>query len=81
MINPLIDNLSEYTEAQLEEKIIDLQRKYFQTRNMQLQSQIANILEIYKNEIQVRRALEAQRQREQLENDGEEGLDNLINIS
>jgi len=81
MINPLIDNLSEYTETQLEEKIIDLQRKYFQTRNMQLQSQIANILEIYKNEIQVRRALEAQRQREQLENDGEEGLDNLINIS
>ena len=81
MINPLIDNLSEYTETQLEEKIIDLQRKYFQTRNLQLQSQIANILEIYKNEIQVRRALEAQRQREQLENDGEEGLDNLINIS
>ena len=81
MINPLIDNLSEHTDAQLEEKIIDLQRKYFQTRNMQLQSQIANILEIYKNEIQVRRALEAQRQREQLENDGEEGLDNLINIS
>lgn len=81
MINPLIDNLSEYTDAQLEEKIIDLQRKYFQTRNLQVQSQIANILEIYKNEIQVRRALEAQRQREQLENDGEEGLDNLINIS
>jgi len=81
MINPLIDNLSEYTETQLEEKIIDLQRKYFQTRNLQVQSQIANILEIYKNEIQVRRALEAQRQREQLENDGEEGLDNLINIS
>lgn len=81
MINPLIDNLSEYTDAQLEEKIIDLQRKYFQTRNLQVQSQIANILEIYKNEIQVRRALEAQRQREQLENDGEEGLDSLINIS
>ena len=81
MINPLIDSLSEYTEAQLEEKIIDLQRKYFQTHNLQLQSQIANILEIYKNEIQVRRALEAQRQRQQLENDGEEGLDNLINVS
>ena len=81
MINPLIDNLSEYTETQLEEKIIDLQRKYFQTRNLQVQSQIANILEIYKNEIQVRRALEAQRQREQLENNGEDGLDSLINIS
>jgi hypothetical protein len=80
MINPLIDSLSQYTVNELEEKVMDLQRKYFQTHNPDLQLQIANILDIYKNELHTRRAIEAQRQREQLD-DGENSLDNLINVS
>ena len=81
MINPLIDNLSNFTENELEEKIMDLQRKYFLSHNPGLQAQIANVLEVYKNELQVRRAIEAQRQRDQMQENGESGLDDLINIS
>jgi hypothetical protein len=78
MLNPLVDSLADYNLTQLEDKIIELQRKYFQTRNPGLQAQIANILEIYKEELYTRRAIEAQRQRDQ---DGNNSLDSLINIS
>ena len=57
----------------------DLQRKYFQTRNLSLQQQIANVLDIYKIELQDRRAKELNRQQSQQNDDN--SLDNLINIS
>ena len=79
MINPLVDSLSNFNEAQLESKVIELQRKYFQTNNIHLQSQIANVLEIYKNELHTRRAIAAQKQKDQ--QNGDNGLDSLINIS
>lgn len=81
MINPLIDSLSNITESQLEAKVMELQRKYFQTHNMDLRTQIANILEIYKQELYTRRAQSAQRQREQYQQNGGNDLDSLINIS
>lgn len=81
MINPLIDSLDHLTENELEEKIIDLQRKYFLTRNPEVQLQIANILEIYKNEIRTRRMIQAQRQHQESQDNGDNSLDNLINIS
>lgn len=80
MINPLIDNLDKFTEAQLEEKVVDLQRKYFSTRNTGLQAQIANVLTIYQNELYTRRALEAERQKKQMAENGGADLDSLINI-
>ena len=79
MLNPLVDSLANLSINELEEKIVVLQRRYFMTSNLGVQSQIANFLEIYKEEIQTRRAIEQQRQREQ--DNGESGLDNLINIS
>lgn len=79
MINPLIDNLSNFSPNELEQKVFELQRKYFMTHNPQVQSQIVNILEIYKEELRTRRAQEAQRLKDQMS--GEEGLDNLIKIS
>ena len=79
MLNPLVDSLSDLSINELEEKIVVLQRRYFMTGNIGVQSQIANFLEIYKEEIQTRRAIEQQRQREQ--DNGESGLDNLINVS
>lgn len=79
MINPLIDSLDHFTLQELEDKIADLQRKYFLTRNPQVQVQIANILDIYKIELQDRRIKELKRQQSQ-DND-ENSLDNLINIS
>lgn len=79
MINPLVDSLSDLTVTQLEEKTIDLQRKYFMTNNPQVQEQISNILEIYQIEVQTRRAIEYQRQKDQ--QNGENDLDSLINVS
>ena len=79
MLNPLVDSLSDLTINELEEKIVVLQRRYFMTANPGVQSQIQNFLEIYKEELHTRRAIEANRQKEQ--QDGENGLDNLIKVS
>ena len=79
MLNPLIDSLEGLTLNELEDKVVELQRKYFMTYNSQVQAQISNILYIYKEEIKNRRAIEYQRQKDQL--NGENGLDSLINIS
>lgn len=81
MINPLIDNLSDLTDVQLEAKVMELQRKYFQTHNPGVKAQIVNLLEIYKSELAVRRSIAAQRQREQYQNNDGNDLDSLINIS
>jgi inorganic pyrophosphatase/exopolyphosphatase len=78
MFNPLVDDLSKLDDSEVDSKISELGRKYFQTRNPQLQSQIAVILEMYKQEMATRRAKAMQQIREQ---NGEKGLDNLINIS
>ena len=79
MLNPLVDSLANFTLTELENKVVELQRKYFMTHNPQVQAQIANILQIYKEEAHTRRAIEYQRQRDQ-ENGGK-GLDSLINVS
>tara|TARA_B110000503_G_scaffold38376_1_gene62985 strand:+ start:582 stop:821 length:240 start_codon:yes stop_codon:yes gene_type:complete len=79
MLNPLVDSLAGLTINQLEEKISTLQRRYFMTHNPQVQHQIANFLEIYKEEAHTRRAIEYERQKTQ--ENGDKGLDSLINIS
>ena len=78
MFNPLVDDFSTLTDSEVEDKISELSRKYFQSRNPQVQMQIATILEMFKEEARARRASSLQRQSEQ---NGENGLDNLINIS
>lgn len=80
MHNPLVHGLGNLTTQELEQKIIELQRKYFQTSNPSVQSQIVNLLDIYKEELNTKRAIEANRQREDQDN-GDNSLDNLINIS
>lgn len=79
MLNPLVDSLADLSINELENKIVVLQRRYFMTANPGVQSQIANFLEIYKQEVQSRRAIEYERQKNQ--DNGENGLDNLINVS
>jgi len=78
MFNPLVDNMSQLTDSELDAKISELGKKYWQSRNPQLQGQIATILEMYKQEAISRR--EKQKIKQDQEN-GENGLDNLINIS
>jgi hypothetical protein len=78
-MHPFINNLSELSDNQIEENIFLLQRRFFQTANPDLQRQIQLALDTYKDEIQSRRAIAAQRQKDA--SDGENGLDNLINVS
>ena len=78
-MHPFINNLSELSDNEVEEKIFLLQRRFFQTSNPELKSQIQLALDTYKEEMNSRRAIAAQRQKDQ--QSGENGLDNLINIS
>lgn len=77
MFNPLVDNINSLSDAELDQKINDLTRKYFQTNNPQVHAQIAAILDMYKEEMRARRA----RQQLQQQENGDSDLDNLINIS
>ena len=78
MFNPLLDNFDELSDAEIELKISELSRKYFISHNPQVQQQISVILEMFKQELNSRIA--KQRQKEQEQN-GENGLDSLINVS
>jgi hypothetical protein len=76
-MHPLITNLSEMKDAEIEAKITDLGKKYFMTQNFGLQQQISAVLETYKEEMATRRHNEWQRMME----NREKGLDKLININ
>lgn len=80
MFNPLI-NFDDYTDAQLESKILELQKKYFQTHNQDLKNQIAVSLDTFKQELQGRKSIAAQKQKEKMQENSDLDLDNLINIS
>lgn len=79
-MHPLVNDLDNLTDPQIEEKIFDLQRKYFQAHNPALQEQVAAVLDVYRDELSTRRAIAAKKQQEQLGDNGKD-LDNLINIS
>lgn len=73
-----MDNLHEFTDTQLEEKISKLNRVYFVTQNNDVRQQIILSLDTLKLELEARRA--AQRAKD-LENPDIDDLDNLINVS
>ena len=75
--NPLVDSFDDISTNDLEEKIVELQRKYFMTGNLQVQEQISAILNMYIEEARSRRAKSMKKDME----NPESGLDNLINIS
>ncbi len=77
MFNPLVDSLTNLSDNDLEQKTIELSRKYWMTSNPQLQSQISTILFMYQDELSARRAQSMQKSSDDQQN----GLDNLINIS
>jgi len=78
MFNPLVDSFKDLKDNEIENKIVELQRKYFQAgANPQLQQQVQAILEMYKHEMQERRAKSLKPSQE----NGDNSLDNLINIS
>ena len=63
-------------DNELEEKIIDLSTRYWKTSNPDIQRQIMLILDDYRQELGARRA-----KQQVSEQNGENDLDSLINIS
>ena len=79
-LNPFVDDLSDISTNDLSDKINDLSKKYFMTTNPEVQNQIRVVLEMYRAEAVTRQAKETLNQSSDNEN-GENSLDNLINIS
>ena len=75
MFNPLADNFEDLTDSQIQEKVQDLTKRYYQTRNPGLQNQIAVMLDMFRQEQTTR----MYRLKQQDDNDPD--LDNLININ
>lgn len=77
MFNPLVDSFDELTDQQIDEKITDLGKKYWQTQNAGVRQQMLTILDMYREEAASRRAKAYQKQADDNDND----LDSLININ
>lgn len=75
-MHPLITNIDSLKENELEIKINELSKKYFQTQNPALREQIVLVLESYKEALHARRLADFQRMNEAHNKD----LDKLINI-
>lgn len=76
-MHPLINNLSNIKDSELDTKINDLTRKYFATSNFELRQQIIMVLESYKEELGNRKRIEY----ENMMKSRDKGLDKLINVS
>ena len=76
-MHPLVSDLSGLKDVEIENKILDLSKKYWQTYNPNLQYQIRMMLDVYNEELQNRRNKLLQ---QQLENRNQE-LDKLIKVN
>ena len=77
-MHPGIVNLKELTLHQLEDNLNKLNRYYFISQNESVRLQIILAIDSYKIEIQERYAEEKRKQQQQ---NGDSGLDDLINVS
>ena len=75
-MHPLVGDLSSLKDAELEAKVNELTRKYFSTRNIEVQQQMVLVLDTYKEELNNRR----QREYEKMMNSRNKDLDKLINV-
>lgn len=76
-MHPLV-NFNEMNDSDLELKLTDLTRRYYQTTNPQAQQQIINLMEDYRLELKSRYA---KKNHKESENEEQNALDNLIKIS
>ena len=76
MFHPLTEDLGEYSIAQLEAKLSELRKKYFQSRNPELRQQNGVFVDVYNQELKQRLAAEQLKMAKETGKD----LDNLINI-
>ena len=75
MIHPHQANLEEFTDTQLEQKLFKLNGMYFITDNEEVRQQMILLMDSYKLELESRQASK------KIEQDGNNDLDNLINVS
>jgi len=78
-MHPLFENTESLETSDIENKLTQLNRKYWQTSNPQLQQQIVMLIDGYKLELESRRAKEKLVQQSQ--ENGDNNLDNLIKVS
>lgn len=76
-MHPLAEDFSKLKDAEIESRIQDLNSKYWQTTNSSIQRQLSMFLDMYRAEIQDRRA----KQWNQMYQKRNKDLDNLINVS
>ena len=75
-MHPLVQDLDSLKDAELENRIHSLTKKYFAANNPGLKQQIVMVLEDYKNELAIRRSKQLQAEYQKRDKD----LDNLIKI-
>jgi hypothetical protein len=77
MIHPLAEDFGDLKDLEIENRLQDLSRKYYQTSNSHVKHQIATFIDIYKTELNSRRAKSI----EQLYQKRDKDLDSLIKVS
>jgi S-adenosylmethionine:diacylglycerol 3-amino-3-carboxypropyl transferase len=77
MIHPLAEDFSTLKDTEVEEKLQELSRKYWQANNPSVKQQISIFIDLYKTELAMRRA----RQWDQTYQKRDKDLDNLIKVS
>lgn len=76
-MHPLLSSLSNLSDNELEQKLSEVNKRYWQTSNPEVREQVIMIIESYKLELDSRRI----KQKIDSQQNGNSGLDNLINIS
>ena len=77
MSHPLLENLTVLSETDLQERLSSISTKYWQTQNPDVRSQMMVIIDELKYELRLRSSKPV----ENSEDNGDNSLDNLINIS
>lgn len=77
MIHPLAEDFSQLKDVEIENKLQDLSKKYWQTANPAVKEQISIFIGLYKTELSYRRAKLVEQQYQKRDKD----LDNLIKVS
>jgi hypothetical protein len=76
-MHPLLGSLNTLSDNELEQKLSEVNKRYWQTSNPEVREQVIMIIESYKLELDSRRI----KQKIDSQQNGNSGLDNLINIS
>jgi hypothetical protein len=74
-MHPLVGNFDGMKDSEIESKITDLSKKYFMTKNFEVQNQISMVLDSYKSELSRRQ----QNALNKVMND--KGLDKLVKVN